>query len=123
MTRSKIQRIKFFVFLLIFLLFQIATCDGNFREKYQVKEPVPSDKSKNDNVESIDEGLVLPKDTPNDTSKKAPAQSNVNDASVNKSKKTEANLTSKAASAIVPTISPAASTVQVRLHKTTIIIF
>lgn len=33
MTRSKIQKMKFFVFLLIFLLAQTAICDGNFREK------------------------------------------------------------------------------------------
>jgi len=33
MTRSKIQRMKFFVFLLIFLLAQTAVCDGSFREK------------------------------------------------------------------------------------------
>jgi len=33
MTRSKIQKMKFFIFLLIFLLAQTAVCDGNFREK------------------------------------------------------------------------------------------
>jgi len=33
MTRSKIQKLKFFIFLLIFLLAQTAVCDGNFREK------------------------------------------------------------------------------------------
>ncbi|KYM78731.1 hypothetical protein ALC53_10785 [Atta colombica] len=33
MTRSKIQKLKFFIFLLIFLLAQTAVCDGIFREK------------------------------------------------------------------------------------------
>lgn len=33
MTRSKIQKMKFFVFLLIFLLAQTAICDANFRER------------------------------------------------------------------------------------------
>ncbi|XP_011699921.1 PREDICTED: membrane protein FAM174-like [Wasmannia auropunctata] len=33
MTRSKIQKLKFFVFLLIFLLAQTAVCDGIVREK------------------------------------------------------------------------------------------
>ncbi|EZA56936.1 uncharacterized protein LOC105277901 isoform X2 [Ooceraea biroi] len=33
MTRSKIQEMKFFVFLLIFLLAQTAVCDGSSREK------------------------------------------------------------------------------------------
>ncbi|XP_039310978.1 uncharacterized protein LOC105200102 [Solenopsis invicta] len=33
MTRSKIQKLKFFIFLLIFLLAQTAVCDGSFREK------------------------------------------------------------------------------------------
>lgn len=33
MTRSKIQKMKFFIFLLIFLLAQTANCDGSFREK------------------------------------------------------------------------------------------
>lgn len=33
MTRSKIQKMKFFVFLLIFLLAQTAICDGSFRER------------------------------------------------------------------------------------------
>ncbi|KAL6430290.1 hypothetical protein ACFW04_007776 [Cataglyphis niger] len=36
MTRSKIQKMKFFVFLLIFLLAQTAICDGNFRERRDV---------------------------------------------------------------------------------------
>ncbi|XP_012524820.1 uncharacterized protein LOC105830186 [Monomorium pharaonis] len=33
MTRSKIQKLKFFIFLLIFLLAQTAVCDGSYREK------------------------------------------------------------------------------------------
>ncbi|XP_070150154.1 uncharacterized protein [Polyergus mexicanus] len=33
MTRSKIQKMKFFVFLLIFLLAQTAICNGSFQEK------------------------------------------------------------------------------------------
>ncbi|GAB1865408.1 Membrane protein FAM174 [Camponotus japonicus] len=33
MTRSKIQKMKFFVFLLIFLLAQTAICEGSFRER------------------------------------------------------------------------------------------
>lgn len=33
MTRSKIQKLKFFIFLLIFLLAQTAVSDGIFREK------------------------------------------------------------------------------------------
>ncbi|TGZ53276.1 uncharacterized protein [Temnothorax longispinosus] len=33
MTRLKIQKLKFFIFLLIFLLAQTAVCDGSFREK------------------------------------------------------------------------------------------
>lgn len=36
MTRSKIQKLKFFIFLLIFLLAQTAICDGSFREKRDV---------------------------------------------------------------------------------------
>lgn len=33
MTRFKIQRMKFFIFLSIFLLGQIAVCSGNFRRR------------------------------------------------------------------------------------------
>lgn len=33
MTRSKIQKMKFFVFLLIFLLARTAICDGSLRER------------------------------------------------------------------------------------------
>lgn len=33
MTRSKIQKMKFFIFLLIFLLAQTVVCNGSFREK------------------------------------------------------------------------------------------
>ncbi|XP_011864139.1 PREDICTED: membrane protein FAM174B-like [Vollenhovia emeryi] len=33
MTRSKIQKLGFFLFLLIFLLARTAVCDGSFREK------------------------------------------------------------------------------------------
>ncbi|KAL0107257.1 hypothetical protein PUN28_015652 [Cardiocondyla obscurior] len=33
MTRSKIQKLRFFIFLLIFLLAQTGVCDGNHREK------------------------------------------------------------------------------------------
>lgn len=36
MTRSKIQKLKFFIFLLIFLLAQTAVCHGSFREKRNV---------------------------------------------------------------------------------------
>lgn len=44
MTRSKIQKMKFFIFLLIFLLAQTAVCDGSFREKRDVlKNLVASD--------------------------------------------------------------------------------
>ncbi|KAL6263304.1 hypothetical protein P5V15_006102 [Pogonomyrmex californicus] len=41
MTRSKIQKLKFFIFLLIFLLAQTAVCDGSFREKRDAPPPPP----------------------------------------------------------------------------------
>ncbi|KYM95759.1 PREDICTED: uncharacterized protein LOC108780058 [Cyphomyrmex costatus] len=47
MTRSKIQKLKFFIFLLIFLLAQTAVCDGTFREK------------RNSSLTSVD-GKVVP---------------------------------------------------------------
>lgn len=43
MTRSKIQKMKFFVFLLIFLLAQTAICDGSFRER---RDATAEDKKK-----------------------------------------------------------------------------
>lgn len=43
MTRFKIQKMKFFVFLLTFLLAQTVHCDGSFREK----RPTPTIASKN----------------------------------------------------------------------------
>ncbi|XP_072762400.1 uncharacterized protein [Anoplolepis gracilipes] len=52
MTRSKIQKIKFFMFLLIFLLAQTAICDGSFRERRDAtaedKKTVPLVKEKTD---------------------------------------------------------------------------
>lgn len=45
MTRSKIQKMKFFIFLLTFLLAQTAVCDGSFREKRDT--PIVENKDKN----------------------------------------------------------------------------
>ncbi|XP_050458529.1 membrane protein FAM174B-like isoform X2 [Cataglyphis hispanica] len=57
MTRSKIQKMKFFVFLLIFLLAQTAICDGSFREKRDV---TAEDKKKVALVNEINKGVHEP---------------------------------------------------------------
>jgi len=54
MTRSKIQKMKFFIFLLIFLLAQIAVCDGNFREKRDTPLTVGGNKTTSLENKSID---------------------------------------------------------------------
>lgn len=48
MTRSKIQKMKFFLFLLIFLLAQAAVSEGSFREKKD--EPTVGSKGKVENT-------------------------------------------------------------------------
>lgn len=47
MTRLKIQMIKFFIFLLIFLLAQSAVCNGSFRINSKVPEATLIGKSVN----------------------------------------------------------------------------
>ncbi|KZC04968.1 PREDICTED: uncharacterized protein LOC107193299 [Dufourea novaeangliae] len=53
MTRSKIHMIKFFLFLLIFLLAQSAECDGNFRINRDVPESTSIGKSVNDTGKNV----------------------------------------------------------------------
>ncbi|EFN66533.1 hypothetical protein EAG_11027 [Camponotus floridanus] len=52
MTRSKIQKMKFFVFLLIFLLAQTAICDGSFREKRDVDKENKVNKETSKNLDA-----------------------------------------------------------------------
>lgn len=53
MTRSKIQRMKYFIFLSIFLLGQIAACSGSFRERRTGREPSLVKSVTNDDVSSL----------------------------------------------------------------------
>lgn len=62
MTRSKIQRMKFFIFLLIFLLGQIAACSGSFRERSTGRE-LSADKSV---ISRDDSKLIKGKSAQND---------------------------------------------------------
>ncbi|XP_060833069.1 uncharacterized protein LOC132916767 [Bombus pascuorum] len=74
MTRSKIQMIKVFIFLLIFLLERSAVCDGSFRINKAVPESTSLDKDfvtpkKNNAQTSVNEekhqqNAVLPGSTP-----------------------------------------------------------
>lgn len=74
MTRSKIQMIKVFIFLLIFLLERSAVCDGSFRINRAVSESTSVDKDfvipkKNNAQTSVNEekhqqNAVLPGSTP-----------------------------------------------------------
>ena len=105
MTRSKIHRIKFFVFLLIFLLSQIATCDGSFRENRQVDKSVPLENKTNDK-EIVKKGSVESKDSLQEQH----AQIHVINP-VNNSRKGETNITSKTVLKSTTTISP--TTIQV----------
>lgn len=115
MTRSRIQRIKFFVFLLIFLLSQLASCDGNLRERRRAAdEPVPLD-NKSGNKKIADETAAA---ETKDAAKESPAQSSAKNASVTIGdvKKPGVNITSKAApGAAETTAKPASSTIPVRI--------
>ncbi|XP_078042555.1 uncharacterized protein LOC144472953 [Augochlora pura] len=53
MTRSKIQMIKFFVFLLIFLTAQSTVCDGRFRINRDVPKPTLVEKSGNSTHKNV----------------------------------------------------------------------
>ncbi|CAK9797628.1 hypothetical protein ANTQUA_LOCUS1269 [Anthophora quadrimaculata] len=53
MTRSKIQMIKFFIFLLIFLLEQSAVCNGSFRINRSVPESTLVDKTVNETAKKV----------------------------------------------------------------------
>ncbi|KOC63169.1 hypothetical protein WH47_02678 [Habropoda laboriosa] len=53
MTRSKIQMIKFFIFLLIFLLGQSAVCNGSFRIHRTVPESTSVDKSVDETAKKV----------------------------------------------------------------------
>ncbi|OXU17968.1 hypothetical protein TSAR_008840 [Trichomalopsis sarcophagae] len=110
MTRSRIQRIKFFVFLLIFLLSQLASCDGNFRERRQAAEPVPLD-SKSGSKETAGKTAAAER---KDVAKELPAQSSAKNASasIGDVKKAGVDITSKAApGAASTTAKPASSTI------------
>lgn len=70
MTRSKIQKMKFFIFLLIFLLAQTSVCDGSFRERRdapatEAKKASPvfasENKGADEQVGKPDPGLVAAK--------------------------------------------------------------
>lgn len=54
MTRSKIQKMKFFIFLMIFLLAQTAVCDGSFRERRETGDDAQP--SKRQPVVASDDG-------------------------------------------------------------------
>lgn len=56
MTRSKIQKMKFFVFLLIVLLAQTAICDRSFRERRDV-DKVPLVKPEEEASKKLDERI------------------------------------------------------------------
>lgn len=53
MTRSKIQMIKYFVFLLIFLLAQSAVCDGSFRINRDASVLTAANKSVNETAKKL----------------------------------------------------------------------
>ncbi|XP_076248509.1 uncharacterized protein LOC143188242 [Calliopsis andreniformis] len=53
MTRTKIQMMKFFVFLLIFLLEQSAVCDGSFRINRDAPELTSINKSVNETAKKL----------------------------------------------------------------------
>ncbi|XP_011503078.1 PREDICTED: uncharacterized protein LOC105366357 [Ceratosolen solmsi marchali] len=107
MTRSKIQRIKFFVFLLSFIFSQKTSCDGSFRKKYETAEHVPFI-SKSDNKESVETISVLSKNKLADPL----AQGIVYNVSVNNSKKLGVNVTSKTINELTTTYSPITPTMQ-----------
>ncbi|XP_012229630.1 membrane protein FAM174B [Linepithema humile] len=92
MTRSKIQKMKFFVFLLIFLLAQTAVCNGSFREKKDAstidKKIVPAANENKGTNEQVDKPGPGPPDA------KKPAVEN----------KTHDNLTSSKSSSSSPNI-------------------
>lgn len=87
MTRFKIQKLKFFVFLAIFFLSQISTSNANVREKHQDSKTVPS------NEENVVKKVEEVSKT--DGSKEHSAQKNKTNTSViDVLKKTGINITS-----------------------------
>ncbi|XP_020296163.1 membrane protein FAM174B-like [Pseudomyrmex gracilis] len=101
MTRSKIQKMKFFIFLLIFLLAQTAVCDGSFREKRDGLKNASDDD--NEKVSSVGRNKVpADKDPDNSVAHKATGQQNAAGSAAETAKKPTAvkdksqhNITSK----------------------------
>lgn len=122
MTGSTIQRVKLFVFLLIFLLSQIAACDEDSREKRQAAEPdVPLD------IKHVDKdtGGSIPGSS--DSKKKDLGQITANETIVSSKIPSRTNITFKAAPAgrpgPVPAISLTTPTVRVLMHWFRILFF
>ncbi|XP_058790199.1 uncharacterized protein LOC131663683 [Phymastichus coffea] len=93
MTRFKIQKLQFCVFLSIFLLSQVSTCNGNLREKHQELKTVPLNEEKKINEE-------FSKNVSQDATQKMQTNASV----INNSKKTTFTITSNESSktAITP---------------------
>jgi hypothetical protein len=108
MTRSKIQRIKFFVYLLSFIFSQKTACNASAKEKYEAVERVPFN-SKSDNNENGEALSVLSKNKLTDPI----GQGIVYNVSVNNSKKLGVNVTSKEILTSSTTHSPITPAIQV----------
>ncbi|EFN84468.1 uncharacterized protein LOC105183225 [Harpegnathos saltator] len=92
MTRSKIQKMKFFLFLLIFLLAQTATSEGSFRERRDASTVGSKDKVE-DTGGKVGEQPVAA--TPSSPGKNTNGQQTADGASVNTKAKSPADTSNK----------------------------